>query len=138
MKNNHNHFNKFETFDQMTPIERFAAYVVGKPFYPYQAEAARAIMHSIHNHLGWIITIMMSRQSGKNQLSAILEAYLMATRTEGMIVKAAPTFNPQIINSRRRLLSMLDNNECKSRIWTSWARRRCSPSRPRRTMRSGC
>jgi hypothetical protein len=33
---------------------------------------------------------MMSRQSGKNQLSAIIEAFLLFTRKEGMIVKSAP------------------------------------------------
>ena len=51
----------------MTPIERFAAYIVGKPLYPYQAEVANAIMHSINQRLGWLITVMMSRQAGKNQ-----------------------------------------------------------------------
>ncbi len=105
----------------MTPIERFAARVVGKPLYPYQVEAANAILYSVDNNLGWIITVMMSRQSGKNQLSAILEAFLLCTRREGMIVKAAPTFNPQIANSHRRLLSMLENPLCARRVWTSYA-----------------
>lgn len=33
--------------------------------------------------------MMMSRQSGKNQLNAVLEAFSLFTRREGMIVKAA-------------------------------------------------
>lgn len=105
----------------MTPIERFASYIVGTPLYSYQAEIANAILHSINHNLGWIITVMMARQSGKNQFSAVLEAFLLFSRREGTIVKAAPTFNPQIINSRRRLLHMLENPFCNRRIWTSYA-----------------
>lgn len=113
----------------MTPIERFATWVVGKPLYDYQIEAANAILHSINHNLGWIITVMMSRQSGKNQLSAILEAFLLFTKREGMIVKAAPTFNPQIIASRRRLMQMLENPFCARRIWTSFAQIGLAPSK---------
>lgn len=112
----------------MTPIERFATYILNRPLYSYQVEAANAILHSIDNGLGWIITVMMSRQSGKNQLSAVLEAFLLFTRRQGMIVKSAPTFNPQIINSRRRLMSMLENPFCARRIWTSYAQIGLAPS----------
>src|SRR5438874_1883810 len=62
---------------------------------------------------------MMARQSGKNQLSAVLEAYLLTCMPQGTIVKAAPTFTPQIINSRLRLLSLLDTPFTRDRIWTS-------------------
>ncbi len=82
----------FEDFME-TPIELFARHILGKPLYPYQAEPANAILYSIDNNLGWIITIMMSRQSGKNQLSAVIEAFLLWTRSRrgGSIIKAAPT-----------------------------------------------
>lgn len=122
-------------YSNMTPIERFAAYIIGKPLYPYQAQAANAILHSVQENLGWIITIMMARQSGKNQLSAIIEAFLLFTRREGSIVKAAPTFNPQIINSRRRLLSLLENSFCQQRIWTSYAQVGLAPSADARLLR---
>src|SRR5579885_1988350 len=49
----------------MTPIERFAAYIVGRPLYPSQAEVANAILHAINNGPGWIIAVMMARPSGK-------------------------------------------------------------------------
>ncbi len=104
-----------------TPIERFARIILQKPLYPYQAEPANAILHSIDKNLGWIITVMMSRQAGKNQLSAVLEAFLLFSRRQGFIIKAAPTFNPQIINSHRRLMSMLENPYLSGRIWTSYA-----------------
>jgi hypothetical protein len=38
---------------------------------------------------------------------------------QGTIVKAAPTFTPQVINSRLRLLSMLDMPLTHERVWTS-------------------
>ncbi len=101
-----------------SPIARFARHVLGKPLYPYQCEVAEAILDSIEGGHGRIITVMMARQSGKNQLSAVLEAYLLMTRARGTIVKAAPTFTPQVINSRLRLLSMLDTPLTRERIWT--------------------
>jgi hypothetical protein len=47
----------------------------------------------------------MSRQSGKNELAAQLEAYLLNLYQirGGQIVKASPTFKPQTINSMLRL-----------------------------------
>lgn len=100
-------------------IARFAQHVLGKPLYPYQCEVAEAIVDSIANGCGRVFTVMMSRQSGKNQLSAILEAYLLTCMKSGTIVKAAPTFTPQITHSRLRLLSMLDTPLTRERIWQS-------------------
>lgn len=50
-----------------SPIARFAEDVLGKPLYPYQCEVANAILDSIAGRQGRLITVMMSRQSGKNQ-----------------------------------------------------------------------
>ncbi len=102
-------------------IALFASRILGKPLYPYQAEVAAAILASILGGEGRIFTVMMARQSGKNQLSAVLEAFLLASMRQGTIVKAAPTFNPQIINSRLRLLSLLDNPFTRNRVWQSQA-----------------
>ena len=100
-------------------IARFAQHVLGKPLYPYQCEVAEAIVESIAHGDGRVFTVMMARQSGKNQLSAILEAYLLTCMKHGTIVKAAPTFSPQITNSRLRLLSMLDAPLTRERVWQS-------------------
>lgn len=100
-------------------ISRFAASILGKPLYPYQNEVAQAVLASICQRQGRIFTVMMARQSGKNQLSAVLEAYLLACMPEGTIVKAAPTFTPQIMHSRLRLLSMLDMPAMRDRVWQS-------------------
>ena len=100
-------------------ITRFARHVLGRPLYPYQAQIAEAILQSILEGQGRIFTVMMARQSGKNQLSAVIEAYLLTCLAEGTIVKAAPTFTPQIINSRLRLLTLLDTPFTRNRIWTN-------------------
>src|SRR5579863_4673142 len=100
-------------------ISQFARHILGKPLYPYQSAVAEAVLSSVFGGQGRIITVMMSRQSGKNQLSAVLEAYLLVRMPQGTIVKAAPTFTPQIINSRLRLHSMLDTPLTRERVWTS-------------------
>lgn len=117
-----------------TPIARFAR-LIGKPLYWYQIEIANAILDSIDNNDGHLFTVMMSRQSGKNQLSALLEAFLLVTRQRGNIIKAAPTFNPQIITSRRRLLSMLEHPYLSERIWTSYGMVGLAPSSDRALVR---
>ena len=100
-------------------ISRFAERVLGKPLYPYQSEIAAAILDSIRHQRGSVFSVMMARLSGKNQLSAVLEAYLLTSMNSGTIVKAAPTFSPQSINSRLRLLSMLDTPFTHERVWQS-------------------
>jgi hypothetical protein len=98
-------------------IAAFARDVLGKALYPYQAEVAVAILTSIVEGRGRIFTVMMARQSGKNQLSAVLEAFLLTHLAEGTIVKAAPTYAPQITHSRLRLLTMLDAPGVRERVW---------------------
>lgn len=62
---------------------------------------------------------MYARQMGKNELSAQLEAYLMAlfAGRGGSIVKAAPSFKPQTINSILRLKHTLDTNPLTRGRW---------------------
>jgi hypothetical protein len=103
-------------------IAEFARSILNKPLYPYQLEIAEAILASIFGGQGRLFTVMLARQSGKNQLSAVLEAYLLTFMPGGTIVKAAPTFDPQITHSRLRLLSMLDNSLTSQRIWQSRGR----------------
>ena len=99
-------------------IATFARRVLGKPLYPYQLEVAEAIVDSIENGYGHIITVMMARQAGKNQLSATVEAYLLYRFSEGTIVKAAPTFHPQIRHSYERLKRLLAGSELSERLWS--------------------
>jgi hypothetical protein len=54
---------------------------------------------------------MMSRQAGKNELSAQLEAYVLNLyrRSGGSLVKGSPTFKPQTLNSILRLTDRMNN-----------------------------
>ncbi len=82
---------------------------------PYQLEPARAILTSVLNNAGRTFTVEMSRQAGKNELSAQLETALLSVIAHApqlagaptSIVKAAPTFSPQVQISIRRLTASL-------------------------------
>lgn len=82
-----------------------------KPLRPYQIAPLLCILDSIAKKKAKIITVMMSRQSGKNESSAQLEGFLLLQnkKRSGIIVKAAPTWKPQIVNSMIRLQEVLDN-----------------------------
>jgi len=78
---------------------------------PYQAEPARAIVQDARSAGGNTFTVMMSRQAGKNELSAFIEKTLLARHfaAGGDGVKCAPTFRPQLQISMNRLLRRLED-----------------------------
>ena len=92
-------------------IRTFSSLILQKPLREYQLAPADAILRSILTGEGEIFAVMMSRQAGKNELSAQLEAYLLNVyQTKGgNIVKASPTFKPLTLNSIWRLTDRLDN-----------------------------
>ncbi len=93
----------------------------GRPLRPYQAEVARAVLRSVLHGEGKVFTIMFARQMGKNETSAQLEAYLLALfgRRGGTVVKAAPSFKPQVITSMLRLRETLERNPLTRARWHS-------------------
>jgi hypothetical protein len=76
---------------------------------PYQVEAGRAILDSVAHERGLSFSVEIARQGGKNELSAQLEALLLALHVsrDADAVKCAPTFDPQGRISMRRLWSRL-------------------------------
>src|SRR5689334_19434809 len=106
-------------------LEAFARDVLGRKLHDYQLEIGEAILDSIKNNLGLTFTVMLGRQMGKNQLSAVLEAYLLwaykddEEHKDASIVKVAPTFHPQVITSRMRLLSLLQDSRFARHVWKS-------------------
>ncbi|GIW05543.1 MAG: hypothetical protein KatS3mg060_0348 [Dehalococcoidia bacterium] len=76
---------------------------------PYQREPLRAILRSILARDGRTFSIMMSRQAGKNELSAQLEVGLLVrfAAQGGDGIKASPTFRPQTLTSLARLIARL-------------------------------
>jgi hypothetical protein len=83
----------------------FSARVIGIPLYPFQVDWCNYILGCIAHKRSEMITITQPRQSGKNEGSAQLEVAILArwARKGGGMVKVAPTFKPQIQNSRERV-----------------------------------
>ncbi|HET8626916.1 MAG TPA: hypothetical protein VFL91_05835 [Thermomicrobiales bacterium] len=77
----------------------------------YQLEPARAIVDSVLHGRGRQFALVFARQAGKDETLAQLLAYLLNLhqRAGGAIVVAAPTFRPQSLIGRARLLARLDN-----------------------------
>lgn len=83
------------------------------PLYPYQLEFATAAEEYIADCRSGLVSevspmvFMVSRQGGKNETSARLEARLLCkyANADGSnnLIKSAPTFKPTLITSMRRL-----------------------------------
>jgi hypothetical protein len=95
----------------MSDVELYCRHVLRRPLRPYQLAPARAILASVFQGQGRTFTIMYARQMGKNELSATLECYLLTLcqRHGGTLVKAAPTYRPQVVTSLLRLDGLLQN-----------------------------
>lgn len=78
----------------------------------YQEAVAVAVVESVRRRLGLSFVVMFPRQSGKNELQAQIEAYLLTalSLTDAEIVKVSPTYKPQTMNAMRRLQRVLENN----------------------------
>ena len=76
---------------------------------PYQVDIGQAILRSVLDHTGLTFTVEVARQGGKNELSAQLELLLLTLflGQSGNLVKAAPTYIPQLLHSIRRLKERL-------------------------------
>ena len=80
-----------------------------RPLYWPQIEAIKLIEKHLDGRTGKTPTIRSSRQTTKNEVSAMVEdrALTRYKNVGGSIVKIAPTYRPQIVNSKRRLDEMI-------------------------------
>ena len=78
----------------------------------YQVQVARAIVDSVLKGKGLTFVVIFPRQSGKNELQAQIESYLLTilSPTQAEIVKVSPTWKPQSLNAMRRLERVLKQN----------------------------
>jgi hypothetical protein len=85
----------------------------------YQQGVAEAVVNSVTNKAGLSLVVMFPRQSGKNELQAQLEAYLlwMYSNKPAEIVKVSPTWRPQSMTSMRRLERVLKANKFTATMW---------------------
>ena len=97
----------------------FARHASGTKLRQYQAGVCEAIFDSVLNSRGLTFVVMFPRQTGKNELQAQLETYLLAlfNDTAVEIIKVSPTLKPQAQNAMRRLERTLNKNLYLSRAW---------------------
>ena len=76
---------------------------------PYQIEIITAVMESVHKHKGITFSVEIARQGGKNEISARLQMALLClfANENKNLIKCAPTFHPQAMNSMARLADRL-------------------------------
>lgn len=93
-------------------VVHFASYTSGLQLRSYQVDVARAVVRSVIEGLGLTFVVILPRQSGKNELQAQLQAYLLtlfSCQRSGM-VQVSPTWKPQAANAMSRLEAVLNAN----------------------------
>ncbi len=85
----------------------------------YQRQTARTVVASVLSGAGLSLVVMFPRQSGKNELQAQIEAYLLALYASrpAEMVHISPTWKPQSLTAMRRLQRVLQNNHITRRLW---------------------
>ena len=103
---------RLEIARTLTDVALFSRRALRRPLRPYQLAPAQAIVDAVLQRRGLTIAVMMSRQAGKNETAAQVEALLLNLFRQrgGCIVKAAPTFKPQALNSLMRLQDVLEGS----------------------------
>lgn len=94
----------------------FSRDLIGVPLYAYQTGWAQAILDTIAARRNETIIVEMSRQSGKNQGQAAYQVAVLARfgRRDRSIVACAPTYRPQLINSKMRFESLAQRVTAKA------------------------
>ena len=86
----------------------------------YQRGVAAAICESVFSGAGRSFVVMFPRQSGKNELQAQLETYLLTIKywvPGAEMVKISPTWKPQTLNAMRRLEQAISSNQIAKHLW---------------------
>jgi hypothetical protein len=97
----------------------FAEQASGLKLRSYQEQVALAVVNSVKTNAGLSFVVMFPRQSGKNELQAQIEAYLLLMLSDfnAEIVKISPTWKPQTLNAMRRLERVLQKNLITRGMW---------------------
>lgn len=88
-----------------------AIHLSRRPLRGPQAEIIRRVEEHVARHEGGVMTILSSRQTGKNELAAVLQRRHLWRRQFSRYIaswiRTAPTYKPQIVNSKKRLREIL-------------------------------
>ncbi|MGZ3686689.1 MAG: hypothetical protein ACXWPM_01830 [Bdellovibrionota bacterium] len=88
-----------------------SVHISKRPLRGPQCEILSRVERFVGAHHGGVMTIQMSRQSGKNDLAATLQRRHLWRRQfdefMAIWIRTAPTIRPQIVNSKKRLREIL-------------------------------
>jgi hypothetical protein len=100
-------------------INRFCDEAGGIKLRSYQQQVAEAVADSAIRGKGLTFVVVFPRQSGKNELQANIEAYLLSVCNpeHAEMVKVSPTWKPQSQNAMRRLERVLKHNLFTLTCW---------------------
>ena len=88
-----------------------AIHLSKRPLRGPQIEITQKIERFVRAHQGGVMPILMSRQSGKNDIAANLQRRHLFRHQLSLLpriwIRTAPTIRPQIVNSKKRLREML-------------------------------
>lgn len=88
-----------------------AEFVSKRPLRGLQAELIKRVEAFIGAHEGGVMTVLSSRQTGKNETSALLQRRHLWRRQNSPYksswIRTAPTHEPQIVNSKKRLEELM-------------------------------
>jgi hypothetical protein len=99
--------------DVLRTMDIFCAAASGIKLRSYQREVAQAVADSAIWEKGLTFVVIFPRQSGKNELQAQVETYLLAIYSQHLqaeMVKVSPTWKPQSLNAMRRLHRIISRN----------------------------
>ena len=90
----------------------------------YQLDVARHILRSVLHQQGLTFVVMFPRQSGKNELQAQIEAFLLTALcfSGAEIIKISPTLHPQSEVAMRRLKDTLAAGRITRGLWSKESR----------------
>lgn len=103
----------------LTKEKEFARYLTGLRLRSYQQGVFESVLTSIKKKLGYSFVVMFPRQSGKNELQAHLEVYLLTllSRYSVDIIKVSPTLKPQAQTCMRRFEQVARRNQLVASLW---------------------
>jgi hypothetical protein len=106
--------------DLLRDVTRFSTEGSGIRLRSYQVQVAQAIVDSVIKDKGLSFVVVFPRQSGKNELQAQVEVYLLSLCSVEPVemVKVSPTWKPQSLNAMRRLERVLKRNFISRGRWT--------------------
>lgn len=82
-----------------------------RPIRALQSEIIKRVENFVEKHEGGVMTIKSSRQTGKNEMAAEIQkrhlCFKQHSKNISSWIRTAPTYSPQIVNSKRRLDQIL-------------------------------